>query len=70
MNVGGHHQRCQAPWDTCRCEYLWERAESWGDPYALECAYGRFYDPDWEADPHAADEDYGGWSRAFRGAIQ
>lgn len=60
-----HHPCCPVPWDTCRCAVLWAADAELDDPYGLACAYGRFYDPDWESDPAAAPESYGGWSRAL-----
>ena len=65
MNHGGHHWDCSGSWFGCTCEGLWRAEESFGD---LEHAYGQFYDPDFDSDPLAEIESYGGWVRAHRGA--
>lgn len=65
MTAAGHHLACPAPWDYCACSVLWARDGAVDDPDGLACAYGRFYDPDWDSDPLAASESYGGWSRAL-----
>jgi hypothetical protein len=61
----GHHPECRYPWDDCACAVLWQARAIDMDPDGLACAYGRFYDPDWESDPHAVPESYGGWNRAY-----
>ena len=67
-----HHRRCPARWGDCalwgecKCDAL-RQADDDAAGHALDCAYGYFYDPDWESDPHAERESYGGWSRAQRG---
>jgi hypothetical protein len=63
---GGHLARCVPEWGECICGALWQADEAaWGDD--LGFAYGQFYDPDWDSDPLAEPESYGGWSRANRG---
>lgn len=63
-----HHPACPQPWEACLCELLQNPDED-NDPYTLACAYGQFYDPDWEANPYGPDEPYGGWSRTYQGAM-
>lgn len=70
---GEHHRACPAVWGDCE---LWGECECdelrlADDTFAgvvLDCAYGQFYDPDFDSDPYAERESYGGWSRAHQGA--
>jgi hypothetical protein len=70
---GEHHRACPAVWGDgalwgdCDCDAL-RLADDAAADVALDCAYGLFYDPDFDSDPYAARESYGGWSRAHQGA--
>jgi hypothetical protein len=69
--TAGHHPRCPGPRDdACTCARLWAAEDAEDDPYGLACAYGQFYDPDWESEPYAEREPYGGWNRAYQGVTQ
>jgi hypothetical protein len=65
---GGHHRACSAPWGECECAGLWLADEIADNDDELDHAYGQFYDPDYDSDPYAERESYGGWSRAHQGA--
>jgi hypothetical protein len=70
---GGHRPGCVYPWSECVCRVLPSTPHDRGDhdaDHCLACAYGQFYDPDWDSDPYAPDETYGGWSRASREALR
>ena len=66
---GGHHPLCPvgwSDWGECDCEAL-RLADDAAADEVLDCAYGQFYDPDFDSDPYAERESYGGWSRAHPG---